>query len=63
MSELTHKQMKRMEYCCLHPLFHPERRRTAVCHRCGKRKHLRMMREIGLDIYVCRDCNKKENAL
>ena len=51
----TRKQMKRMEYCFTHPLFHEKKTRTAVCNKCGKRKYLQEMREIGFEVFICRN--------
>ena len=53
---LTHQQMKRMEYCYLHPLFHEKKIRTEICERCGQRRYIREMREIGFEVFVCRSC-------
>lgn len=54
---MTHQQMKRMEYCFTHPLFHEKKMRTAICHKCNSRRYIREMKEIGFEVFVCKECH------
>ena len=54
----TRKAMKRMEHNYEHPIFHYRKPGNVTCIRCGAVRKYWKMKEIGLDVYVCRDCKE-----